>query len=1249
MSDVEPTGSEKPQSNETDEPPTDQPPTDEPLADGFAGASDETVTLHIGNQSVLKSLEGNVPLSRIALKDVGTDVGEPLTQPNSAEMPEDGYIGRYHLLGEIARGGMGAILRGRDTDLGRDLAVKVLLETHADRPDVIQRFIEEAQINGQLQHPGIAPVYELGQFADKRPFFTMKLVKGKTLSELLTNRSSPKEDQTKFLGIFEQVCLTLAYAHSRGVIHRDLKPSNIMVGTFGEVQLMDWGLAKVLASGGVADEKKAKELPQADLSVIRTVRSEQVDTPGYGSETHAGSVLGTPAYMAPEQALGEVDRLDERVDVFGLGALLCEILTGRPPYQGESGKEVFRLAVRAKLDEAFDRLEKCEADRELIELTKTCLSAEPTERARDAGVLAGEIAAYFESVQTRLAKAEKAAVQAEARADEERKRRSVTMALTISMMFIVLLGAGSWTVISTQNADHERQVAERQSRLVDQIKDEITEAQMLRLVANADFGDERPLLQAQQAVARADALAQADLIAPELLARINQLESELDNEVKDRRVVAALQKARTQRIEMNSKTGEGPNRIANLYRLAFAEYGIQIGNASPKTIAELMSSRRDFVRDAMIAALDDLILLAPRGLGIRVESSGDEHIIAAIFDGSVAAASKSLSVGDRIVAIVNSGLGLDDSSSPDVISLVGKTGGQVAELLKGELGSSVTLYVSHAPKTSLPNQSRSLNLDPDIAVPRMVELVQQVDTRAWLRDVALRVDPDPWRIQFRVAVENMQREELLKLAASDEATKQTSSSIVSLAMALVEINEQAEGVRLLKAAQRRHSDDFWINYTLGVQLHRSKPPKYRDAIRFYTAALAIRPQAVGAGLNLGDAYEFAGELDDAIASYRKVTDARPDDPDAWMSLGNALAKRTDTEEQDAVNQNVEFNSESDQLFSGVIKNEDKDRNPNQKAFPPSAPQTRDFQIKPEPGNAKIAAADASEESSKLDGSKTSDGIAGGGEGNTDAKTLTQIPNAKGSRTAQRRLGSFNNRGQQFADESVKALEKSVRLNPDSFEAQCLLGKALQRKGQYNKAISFFRKGDELAKKNGGDEPTEKWLKEAQALASWGQKLHALVTKHQAQTYASSNESYKKRSKVFETAQQARTCMMYRRNAAAVGSLYSTISDSDSELASDLAHGHRLAAARTLLYVVANSVNAKSSASQLRKQAAEWLGAELDIFEKKLKTDAKDQVAKILKQLKNDPWFRNAQASAKSDEDPLKKIVERINQLSKTAG
>ena len=140
---------------------------------------------------------------------------------------------------------------------GEDVAMKVLRAEHVQRAALVQRFVEEAQIGGQLQHPGICPIYELG-LHEKQPYFAMKLVKGETLAALLSRRTDTSDDLRLLVSIFEHICQTMAYAHSRGVIHRDLKPSNIMVGAFGEVQVVDWGFAKVLQQGGIADERKAR-------------------------------------------------------------------------------------------------------------------------------------------------------------------------------------------------------------------------------------------------------------------------------------------------------------------------------------------------------------------------------------------------------------------------------------------------------------------------------------------------------------------------------------------------------------------------------------------------------------------------------------------------------------------------------------------------------------------------------------------------------------------------------------------------------------------------------------------------------------------------------------------------------------------------------------------------------------------------------------------------------------------------------
>jgi tetratricopeptide (TPR) repeat protein len=260
----------------------------------------------------------------------------------------------------------------------------------------------------------------------------MKLVKGHTLAALLEARPDPAHDRPRFLTAFEAVCQTMAYAHARGVIHRDLKPGNIMVGSFGEVQVMDWGLAKVLRHGSVID----KETPENE-------RETNVATARSSSETHAsqaGSVLGTPEYMPPEQARGEVDAVDERADVFSLGAILCEILTGRPPYHAPTPVEIQRKAASGDLAEALGRLAESGAEPELLALASRCLSSHSKDRPRDAGSVARAMTAYLAGVQERLRGAEMARVEAQARTVEERKRRKTQFRMAAGIL--IALGAG---------------------------------------------------------------------------------------------------------------------------------------------------------------------------------------------------------------------------------------------------------------------------------------------------------------------------------------------------------------------------------------------------------------------------------------------------------------------------------------------------------------------------------------------------------------------------------------------------------------------------------------------------------------------------------------------------------------------------------------------------------------------------------------------------------------------------------------
>ena len=255
---------------------------------------------------------------------------------------------KYEVTGEIGRGGMGAIVRAVDPDIRREVAVKLLLDDADEH--LRTRFVEEAQITGQLEHPNIVPIHQMGINSDGRCFFSMKMIKGRSLADILTDLRKERTESGKhftlgrLLQVFGNICNAVNYAHSRGVIHRDLKPANVMVGDFGEVYVLDWGLAKVLgteeviSAKGKNGQKKKKAAPAAD-DLVETDRS------GNSELTQAGAVMGTPAYMPPEQAKGDNDAVDKRSDIYSLGAILYEILTLTPPV----GREGDALAVMMRV------------------------------------------------------------------------------------------------------------------------------------------------------------------------------------------------------------------------------------------------------------------------------------------------------------------------------------------------------------------------------------------------------------------------------------------------------------------------------------------------------------------------------------------------------------------------------------------------------------------------------------------------------------------------------------------------------------------------------------------------------------------------------------------------------------------------------------------------------------------------------------------------------------------------------------
>ncbi len=259
------------------------------------------------------------------------------------------WAGRIQVLEEVGRGGMARVVRAIDTKLRRELALKVTLGSRQELPrELLARFVEEAQITAQLEHPNVMPMHDLGVDPDGHAYFSMKLIRGQSLEDIIDKRKSGDEQilaefgLRRLLDVFLHVCQAMEYAHSRGVVHRDLKPGNVMVGDFGEVLVMDWGVAKLLerAQAGTSVSTKTDDLHESMPEATRSLRPGSV-MPGLTSvrastkawETQYGMVIGTPQYMSPEQAQGMP--IDERADIYSLGVMLYEILCGQVPFDDE--------------------------------------------------------------------------------------------------------------------------------------------------------------------------------------------------------------------------------------------------------------------------------------------------------------------------------------------------------------------------------------------------------------------------------------------------------------------------------------------------------------------------------------------------------------------------------------------------------------------------------------------------------------------------------------------------------------------------------------------------------------------------------------------------------------------------------------------------------------------------------------------------------------------------------------------------
>jgi tetratricopeptide (TPR) repeat protein/tRNA A-37 threonylcarbamoyl transferase component Bud32 len=325
-----------------------------------------------------------ISLAQVA-KARQTEEDPGTTQSLGPEPPPPSPGRRYRILRPHARGGLGEVFVARDEELHREVALKEIQQRHANHPESRARFLREAEITGGLEHPGIVPVYGLGHYADGRPFYAMRLIKGDNLQEAIKRFHEadqpgrhPGERRLAFrqlLGRFVDVCDALAYAHSRGVLHRDLKPGNIMLGKFGETLVVDWGLAKPTGNADAASDSDSLPV-RPNLAIGITL-------------TQPGAALGTPAFMSPEQAAGKLDQLGTASDMYSLGATLYALLTGQPPFTGRDVSEVLAKVERG--DFRPPRQVKPATPTALEAVCVKAMALQPADRYSSARALAADI------------------------------------------------------------------------------------------------------------------------------------------------------------------------------------------------------------------------------------------------------------------------------------------------------------------------------------------------------------------------------------------------------------------------------------------------------------------------------------------------------------------------------------------------------------------------------------------------------------------------------------------------------------------------------------------------------------------------------------------------------------------------------------------------------------------------------------------------------------------------------------------
>jgi serine/threonine-protein kinase len=1090
------------------------------------------------------------PLTSVSIEATG--------QPPPGEGPAAGT--RYRALRFHARGGLGEVHVAYDVELDREVAVKRIRPERAGEDGSRRRFVREAEITAKLEHPGVVPVYGLAQGQADRPGYAMRLIRGESLQEAVDRfhaANRPGRDPGErglalrhLLGHFVAACNTLAYAHSRGVVHRDVKPANIMLGKYGETLVVDWGLAKYM---GEPEGQPVGASRDGSPSPAPAAARPGPDPPAFSasdSPTVMGQALGTPGYMGPEQAAGDWDRVGPASDVYGLGATLYAVLTGKPPFAGRGAVEVLRQ-VRGGQIVPPHRV-KADVPHALEAVCLKAMALRPEDRYASALELAADVENWLADEPV-TAYREPWAGRARRWA---RRHRALAAGGAAALVALLLAGGVAWWWVTADR--HARRLAAeaRQAEAVRGVEQALAEADLLRGQVRA--GDGVGWSKALAAARRAEALLEQGGDREDLRRRVRDLLVELAAEERDRRMLARLEEVRLRQAELRAG-GFDFARAAGDYAAAFRYYGVDVLRLPPAEAAVRL--RRRPIRVQLAGALDHWAAVSdPRG-----------------------------AEGRRLLM------------------------------------------------------------------------------------VARRTDLDPFRNRLRDALGRRDLAALRELAGRADLSSLSPATGTLLGAALTVAGDQAGAIRLLGRAQRLYPSDFWVNHQLAVQLMGCRPPRADEAIRFYTAAVAVRRQSPGAHVNLGNALLARGRHDEAAACYRAAIRLEPNYAEAHSNLGVVFFEqgrydRAVTAFRRALRIKPSYARGYFNLGNGLVRQ--GKRNEAVAAYRQAIRLEKDYAV------AHYNLGTALEEAGRHDeaaacyrraiGLQKDPSGAYFALGNLEARRGRLAEAEAAYRSAVRlrpafpdawiNLGNVCIRGRQLGDaaacyrealryekdnfrayfdlavlhleqgqyaeaeaacrqalrlqkdyppthynlgtallrqgragEAAACFREAVRLREDFAPAHCNLGLALQHQGRFAEALAALRRGHELGSRDPGwRNPSAQWVADCERLLALDRRLPALL------------KGREKPADAGERAEVARFCQRYKDLPAAAARWYAEAFRDRPALAGELRNGHRCDAACAA--ACAGCGRGKDAGGlddaargRWRKQAREWLEADLALW------------------------------------------------------